>query len=163
MGENERSARLLEAALDYADRGWRVLPLHDMSRGVCSCRHGEKCLTPGKHPRLAKWEKWATCDKGTIAGWWKQWPSANVGIKTGADSGLVVLDIDPRHGGFETLAGFLPLPEGPTVNTGGGGRHFYFADPGGTVKGFDVGDGVELKADAQFVVAPPSRTGDPPP
>ena len=47
---------LLAAALDYARRGWRVLPLHDVTAGVCSCRDGEACRTPGKHPRLAKWQ-----------------------------------------------------------------------------------------------------------
>jgi len=156
------SGELLAAALAYADRGWRVLPLHDVTRGTCSCANRERCKAPGKHPRLPKWQEWASSDKGTIAGWWKQWPAANVGVKTGADSGIVVLDVDPRNGGFESLAALLPLPETLTVVTGGGGRHYYFVHPSGVVKGGDLADGVELKADGQYVVAPPSRTGEPP-
>jgi hypothetical protein len=155
-------SELAAAALDYAGRGWPVLPLHDVTEGVCSCARGESCLTPGKHPRLRKWREWASTDPGTIGGWWRQWPAANVGILTGAESGLVVLDVDPRNGGFESLAAFLPLPETVTAVTGGGGRHYYFAHPGGRVQGRDLAEGLELKADGQYVVAPPSRTGEPP-
>lgn len=56
---------------------------------------------------------------------------ANVGIATGPASSLVVLDIDPRHGGDDSLAdlqsehGALPLTV--TALTGGGGQHHYFA------------------------------------
>ncbi len=155
---------LAAAALAYAERGWRVLPLHDVSGGGCSCARGERCATPGKHPRLRKWQEWASADPGTVGGWWRQWPSANVGVLTGAASGIVVLDLDPRNGGNETLIGYLaangPLPAMAVVETGGGGLHYYFDHPGGQVKGCDLGPGLELKADGQFVAAPPSLTGE---
>jgi hypothetical protein len=163
--ESETAAGdLLAAALDYAARGWCVLPLHDVTRGACSCVDGTACKTPGKHPRLANWTKIATTDAGTIAGWWRGWPSANVGILTGRRSDLVVLDVDPRHGGNESLAALVAehegLPETVAVETGGGGRHFYFRCPPGTerVRSVTLAGGLELKADGTFVVAPPSRT-----
>lgn len=155
---------LLAAALDYARRGWRVLPLHDVTAGVCSCRDGVACRTPGKHPRLAKWQHAASTDAGLIAGWWSVWPTANVGIATGRRSNLCVLDVDPRHGGDQELERFIakhgPLPEGPLVRTGGNGFHHYFACPPGDepVKSLDLAPGLELKADGKFAVAPPSRT-----
>jgi hypothetical protein len=159
-------SELLDAALDNARRGWRVIPLHDISRGVCSCRKGAECITPGKHPRLRDWPERASTDANLIGGWWKHWPDANVGILTGAESGLVVLDVDPRNGGSETLDALIvehgPLPLTPMVETGGGGLHFYFAHPGGRVRGRELGPGLELKADGQFVVAPPSLTGETP-
>jgi hypothetical protein len=73
----------------------------------------------------------------------------------------VVLDVDPRHGGDETLRDLVarhgPLPDTPTVLTSDGGCHFYFARPAGEkVHGRDVGPGVQLKADGGYVVAPPS-------
>ena len=71
---------LAAAALALAERGWKVLPLHDVMRGACSCARGERCATPGKHPRLRKWQEWASADAGTVGGWWRQWPSANVGV-----------------------------------------------------------------------------------
>ncbi len=167
MTETQTAAGdLLAAALDYAGRGWCVIPLYDVSTGRCSCRDGANCTTPGKHPRLKDWRKTASNDQATIRDWWAAWPRANVGVLTGARSGLVVLDVDPRHGGDDDLAALLakhgPLPETPTVVTGGGGAHYYFAHPGGTVEGYDLSDGLELKADGQFVVAPPSLTGQKP-
>jgi hypothetical protein len=149
------------AALSYAARGWRVIPLHDMSAGVCSCRKGADCATPGKHPRLSKWPEAASRDPGLIGGWWSGSPTANVGVVTGIESRLLVLDVDPRSGGYESLAAFLPIPPTPTVSTGGGGRHYYLRHPGDKkIQGRVLADGLELKADGQFVVAPPSQTGD---
>jgi hypothetical protein len=157
----------VEHALGYAERrGWRVLPLHDVAQGTCSCTRKGACRTPGKHPRLTKWQEWATTDKGTVAGWWKAWPNANIGILTGAASGIVVLDLDPRNGGDETLQRFItehgPLPKTVTVATGGGGFHFYFAHPGGRIASCELGPGLELKADGGFVIGPPSLTGEAP-
>ena len=43
---------LLKAALAYAERGWRVLPLHTVDEvGRCSCGN-HKCKSAGKHPRI---------------------------------------------------------------------------------------------------------------
>jgi putative DNA primase/helicase len=161
--EHETAAGdVLAAALDYARRGWHVLPLYDVSAGVCSCAAGEHCETPGKHPRIKGWPERASADVSVIAEWWRRSPSANVGILTGAKSGLIVLDVDPRHDGDHVLAALVaehgPLPTTPTVLTGGGGVHYYFSHPGGRVEGCVLGPGLELKADGQFVVAPPSQT-----
>ena len=163
---NEQAAGdMLAAALDHAQRGWHVIPLHDMSAGVCSCGDGATCLTPGKHPRITKWQHRASTDRATLAEWWRRWPTANVGIATGARSGLVVLDVDPRHGGDEQLAAFEAehgkLPETAAVVTGGGGAH-YFNHPGGDIRSRKLSPGLELKADGTFVVAPPSLTGEAP-
>ena len=96
----------------------------------------------------------------------RRWPTANVGIATGARSGLVVLDVDPRHGGDEQLAAFEAehgkLPETAAVVTGGGGAHYYFNHPGGDIRSRKLSPGLELKADGTFVVAPPSLTGEAP-
>ena len=47
---------MLAAALNYAERGWHVIPLHDVTAGTCSCVDGAGCPTPGKHPRITKWQ-----------------------------------------------------------------------------------------------------------
>ena len=155
---------LLAAALDYAVRGWCVIPLHDVTAGRCSCLDGDACTTPGKHPRITKWTERASSDVELVAGWWARWPTANVGILTGKRSGLVVLDVDPRHGGDDSLAALEAehgrLPETPLVVTGGGGLHYYFGHPGGDVRSYTLAAGLELKADGTFVVAPPSLTGE---
>ena len=88
--------KLRSAALDYADNGWRVIPLHTIERGACSCGKAS-CADPGKHPRLTEWQHRASTDPDQIARWWRQWPNANVGIATGETSNLWVLDIDNKE------------------------------------------------------------------
>jgi bifunctional DNA primase/polymerase-like protein len=87
---------------------------------------------------------------------------SNIGIRTGQESGLVVLDIDPRHGGDETVrqleAQHEPLPQTATVLSGGGGRHLYFQHPGFRVPtiGGKLGPGLDVRGDGGCIVAPPS-------
>jgi hypothetical protein len=159
---SEAVSELLSAAQVYAARGWRVIPLHDMAAGVCSCRKGADCATPGKHPRLSKWTERATIDTDLIRAYWERWPEANIGIVTGLRSRLLVLDVDPRNGGEESLKSFPDLPLTLTVRTGGGGWHYYLQHPGnGPIHGSVLADGLELKADGQYVIAPPSLTTGP--
>jgi len=140
---NER----LEAALSYARRGWPVLP----------CRPG------GKAPLTARGVLDATGDQERITAWWRAAPQANVGIRTGLESGLIVLDVDPRAGGDEGLweleRTHERLPATVEALTGGGGRHLYFKHRGGRVRcatALGGYSGVDLKADGGYVVAPPS-------
>jgi hypothetical protein len=79
-------------------------------------------------------------------------------------SGIVVLDIDPRHGGDETMAHVEAengrLPPGRTIRTGSGGTHLYFRHPGIQVHndaGRVLGPGVDIRGDNGYVIAPPSR------
>ncbi|MGI8494202.1 MAG: bifunctional DNA primase/polymerase [Pyrinomonadaceae bacterium] len=153
----------LAAALDYASRGWRVLPLHAPDeRGICSCSKRATCASSGKHPRTQSGVRDATIDESQIKNWWSQWPKANVGIATGSASGIVCLDIDPRNGGNESLQKLLDefgeLPPTFTVATGGGGRHFYFQFPVGAAEKLagKLGDGVDIKSSGGYIVAPPS-------
>jgi hypothetical protein len=148
-----------EAALSYAKRGWFVLPLASVSDGECTCGH-EDCGSPGKHPRTKNGLLDATTNEAQIRRWWSRWPEANVGIRTGAESGLVVLDIDQRGDGYGSLTKlqsiFGDLPRTPAVATGGGGMHFYFAHPGGKVESRKIAPGVDVKGDGGYVVAVPS-------
>jgi hypothetical protein len=61
-------SQLLLAASDYAHRGWRVLPLHGIVEGKCTC--GKKdCGSPGKHPRTPRGFKDATINENIIMSW----------------------------------------------------------------------------------------------
>jgi hypothetical protein len=149
---------LLTAALDYATRGWYVIPLHDVTQGYCSCGTPQ-CDAPSKHPRIYDWTSTASIDPAQIRHWWTQWPHANVGILTGERSGLAVLDVDPRNGGALALEdltqSYGPLPDTPMVISGGKGPHHYFGLDG-PLRKFDPGPGLNLQADGAQVVAPPS-------
>ena len=150
----------LAAALQHAARGWPVLPVHSVrDDGSCTCGKAD-CTSPGKHPATSKGVLDAATAEGLVQNWWGRNPAANVGIATGPGSGLFVLDVDPRHGGDDTLEALEEahgrLPATVEVITGGGGRHLYFRHPGGRALSKTVGPGLDVKADGGFVVAPPS-------
>src|SRR5580700_1544304 len=108
----------LKVALSCARRGWPVIPLYSVENGQCSCSE-ENCTNPGKHPLTVNGIKNATTDDTWIRTWWEEFPEANIGVATGAPSGIVVLDIDPRHGGDKSLRElenkYGPMPDGPRV------------------------------------------------
>jgi bifunctional DNA primase/polymerase-like protein len=111
---------------------WLVFPLHTPHDGSCSCgRRG--CANIGKHPRTPNGLKDATTDPELISRWRGMWPDANRGVRTGAESGIVVLDVDPRHGGDDSLHELErehgEVPATIECLTGGGGRHIYFQAP----------------------------------
>jgi hypothetical protein len=151
---------LLRSALDAAARGWSVVPLHDVTAGRCSCgRTG--CGSPGKHPRVP-WRALTeqAADTSVIRSWWGDHPDANVGVVTGAVSGLLVVDVDPRRGGdteLSRIADGAPLPRTPVSTTSGGGRHLWFAHAGGAVASRHLGPGLDVEGEGGLVVAPPSR------
>lgn len=156
--------RPLDAALVYARRGWEVFPCHSPAKGParCTCCRPD-CSSPGKHPRVKGGLHAATRDEDVIGRWWASWPNANVAVRTGASSGLVVVDVDPAHGGDRSLDALLarhgPLPGCRTIRTGSGGCHFYFAHPGRPVAndaGSRLGAGIDVRGDGGYVIAPPS-------
>jgi putative DNA primase/helicase len=98
----------------------------------------------------------------TIEKWFRN-SGANVGIATGAISGLFALDIDPRHDGDETLAALErergALPQTVRFLTGGGGEHVLFRHPGGRILNSvrTLGPGIDVRGDGGYIVGPPSR------
>jgi hypothetical protein len=138
-------AQNARAAMWYARRGLRVHPLRPAS----------------KLPRLNAWQDRATVDLATVRKYWSQRPAAGVGIATGAESGVIVLDIDSRHHGDDTLAGLErdhgDLPATWRCLTAGGGLHLYWRYPGRRVGNrAAVWPGIDVRGDGGYVVAPPT-------
>ena len=144
--------------------GYSVIPGHSVDHmGFCSCRN-DKCSSPGKHPRIS----WSTYQirKPTgseVKGWFTRWPDSNVLIITGQVSGVVAVDIDPRHGGNEAWAHHRHITGQkdlvtPISLTGGGGQHLIFAWPGYEIpNATGVFPGVDFRGDHGYIVAPGSR------
>jgi hypothetical protein len=157
-----RSDTPAAAALRYAERGWHVLPCHHITATGCSCRRTD-CSSPGKHPRTASGLREATASPAQVRQWWRRWTGANVGIRTGEQSGLVVLDVDPDHGGVDSLRSLIAqhgrLPPGLRVRTGSGGWHLYFAHPGDSIPNSAgrLGPGLDVRGDGGYVITPPSN------
>lgn len=150
-------SQLLEIAMNYAKRGWPVLPLHTPNMGLCSC--GLQCPSPGKHPRIKGGINAASTDPSVINSWWKNWPKANIGIATGGVSKLIVIDLDERHGGVESFRNWekkYPASTSLIAKTGGG-FHLFFAADGHCLKSrAGILPGVDIRANGGYVVAPGS-------
>lgn len=154
------SSDLATAALEYAARGWLVIPLHSPIRQGCSCGRRD-CTRQAKHPRTPHGLKNASREAATIRGWWKRWPTANIGILTGQPSGLFVVDVDGEAGraSVADLEGQgLTLPATLTVTTGrvDGGAHLYYRMPSGVDVHNDqserIGPHIDVRGTGGFVV-----------
>lgn len=144
---------MLDAAIDLAGHGWAVFPCYG---------HGARA----KAPRTAHGFHDASRDPDLIAEWWRRWPDALIGAPV--PDTLLVLDIDPRHGGSrEALEATLgPLPDTLTAwsGRGDGGGHLYYLRPGGRLTSTRLPEGVDLKHRGGYCILPPSlhpATGQP--
>lgn len=146
---------MLQEALAYAAKGWRVFPV----------------VEGGKTPLTTHGFKDATTDAKTITEWWSRWPNANIGFATGPiyENGFInadeskasiptghifVIDVDPRNGGAVPQG----LPPTYTVVTGGGGLHFYYRTTGTLHTKPEYSPGVDIKGLGGYVILPPSVT-----
>jgi hypothetical protein len=86
----------LAAALRYAARGLRVLPVYGIEDGRCRCGR-QDCRTPGKHPMTRHGVLAARTDPETIGYWWQHAPDANTGIACGPETLVLAATWSPRH------------------------------------------------------------------
>jgi DNA-binding transcriptional ArsR family regulator len=124
-----------EAAHSYIKLGFSIIPVGS-----------------DKKPLLASWKRYQTehTTHQDAEAWLKQWPDMNIGIVTGAISGIVVVDIEA--GG--TTDGFPPTI---ATRTGGLGFHLFYKHPGYPVKnGVRIAPLTDIRGDGGYVVAPPS-------
>ncbi|MEK7194256.1 MAG: bifunctional DNA primase/polymerase [Patescibacteria group bacterium] len=132
--ENENN--MLEQALRCHALGFSVIPLREKD----------------KMPLMA-WKQYQKerASPDQIRAWFKQFPNMNIGVATGAISGVVVIDVE--KGGS---IGDLPITA--TAKTGGGGWHLYYKYPnrpiGNSTK--KIAPLTDVKADGGIIVLPPS-------
>lgn len=138
----------MAAALELAAQGFDVFPI----------------IPNDKRPLIAGWQRLATQDPERIREWWASEPEANIGVTT---ERMLVVDIDPRKGGKETMAEMQMLgtdfPSTVASLTAGGGVHLLFALPDNlTLSGGNnlFGQGVDVKSHGGYIVAPGSTIND---
>lgn len=145
---------LLTAALAYAELGWAVFPLSPATKKPLAGSRGFKD---------------ASNDPEQIRAWWTERPDANIGIATGAVSGISVLDVDEKkwedkHGN-DTLAALTAeygvLPTTLTQKTWSGGLQIVFAySPHAAQGAGNYGPDLDGRNDGGYIVAPPSVVQD---
>jgi putative DNA primase/helicase len=147
----------IDAAFAYAGAGVAVFPVHSVEHGQCSCANAQ-CKNKGKHPRTPNGLKDATIDTSQVKSWWESFPNANIGIRTGKESGVFVVDIDGEEG-FQWL-NEQRFAQTPMVRTGGGGLHVFFRYPEDReIKNSarKIASEVDIRGDGGYVIAPPSN------
>ena len=116
-----------------------------------------------KAPLITGWQNRATSDRSGVVELFKDYPSAAIGLVTGQKSGLVVIDIDERENfsGLQNFrnAGYELLPT-VSASTPRKGTHLYFKAPSFEVpcSVSKIAEGIDVKADGGYVIAPPSVT-----
>lgn len=132
-------------ALPYIEMGWQVFPVRPDKRPLCP--HGRND---------------ATCVSLTVEAWSDEFPTANIGIKTGEASGVCVIDIDSEDGEQWISAvnkSWAKLPDTAEA-TSGRGRHLYFRYPVLLpLRSADgkLARGIDIKAEGGSITAPISQ------
>jgi Bifunctional DNA primase/polymerase, N-terminal/AAA domain/Primase C terminal 2 (PriCT-2) len=152
----------LETALAYASCGWYVFPA-DLSGG------NKKSHKSKEHSDGRNWGK--TIDPDEIQRDRARCPDAGIGIATGAESGIFVIEADTPEGhdvdGIASLKALEekhgPLPETLMAVSPSGSVHYYFNYPkGASIKNSasNIAPGVDVRGEGGMVIAPPSVRKD---
>ena len=136
--------RLLNAALRYSQRRWAVFP----------------CRPRAKVPATPHGCKDATHDVEQVRRWWTDTPDANIGVATGAPSGIFVVDFDGDDG-RATARDWIAMGRSLKAlwqRTPSGGYHAVFTMPNVELPNSarKLGAGVDTRGDGGYILAAPS-------
>ena len=146
-----------EAALRYADRGWRVFPI---------VPRGKVPLIPGDETKAIErgWGarghgcKDGTTDAATIRRWWGKEPQANIGLTTGSGSGVWAIDLDSA----DSAASFRREHRigTPLIQQTARGWHLLYRwtdeCEGLSISAGQLGEGVDMRGEGGYIVIAPS-------
>ncbi|MCX6782899.1 MAG: bifunctional DNA primase/polymerase [Candidatus Levybacteria bacterium] len=126
----------LEQALSLLKLGWSIIPLGIDKRPLIEWKPFQSEKASGEQLKE-----------------WFSKTEVNIGVVTGKISNLIVVDIDPRHGGTEE-----DFKEVQTIKsaTGGGGWHYYFQYVDGVQNSANIKPGIDIRGEGGYVVVPPS-------
>ena len=149
-GINLSKTKLLEAALSYAARGWRVFP----------------CAPRTKIPLLSKKNGGhgvddATTDIKQITEWWTRHPGANIALACGKESGVYVVDVDLDEdkgvNGWETLRDIKEeMPATMIQDTPRGGAHYLYQTDKAPANKNNFKNGIDIRGDGYYIMVAPS-------
>jgi hypothetical protein len=149
------STSMLAAALETAAvRGWPVFP----------------CSPKDKQPLTPHGFKDATKDPAKIKAWWTQYPTAMIGVPTGAASGFFVVDQDRKANGSDGVATWEKLQKEHQRDPGftrahttpSTGKHslYRWCENIRNIPLDVLGPGIEIKGEGGYIIVPPSRMDD---
>lgn len=139
--------------------GFAIFPVHGVVDGQCTCNNPD-CKNKGKHPATPNGFQDASKDIERVKEMWAGRKGLNVGIATGAVSGIFVIDIDGPTG-VESINAMIeeygPLPTTLTSQTANG-HHLIFKHPGGIIRSRgQMLPKVDVRGDGGYIVGPYSN------
>lgn len=144
-------AETLEAnqiARTFLSNGLSVIPVKGVGYGTgADDKRSLVRWTPFQHRRATEHD---------VDRWFKRWPSAGLAVVTGSISrNLVIVDVDPRSGGKQSIVS-LHLPLTLVSATGGGGWHYFYFLRSSLPKKTAALPGVDLLCEGAYAVLPPT-------
>jgi len=129
----------LETAMALAAEGFLVFPLKENE----------------KIPATSNGFYDATREPKQLQEWWLSHPEWNLGIRTGKDSDLDVIDLDMKNGkdgigSYKSIAD--QLPTGNRIIKTPNGYHVYVKHSGALHTGADFLEGLDVRSDGGYVV-----------
>lgn len=156
---------LYPIAIEYNEAGLRLIPLYASQGKKCSCDDPD-CAIPGKHPMRTGWQNQQIVDPQQIYDAWRD-AYGCTGLGWALDQDHIVIDVDPRNGGGESLDQLqidlkIDLFDicKTIVKTGGNGWHFYFKKDPIVTFGCKMPSkypGIDIKRKGGYVVIPGSN------
>jgi Bifunctional DNA primase/polymerase, N-terminal/YspA, cpYpsA-related SLOG family len=151
----------LDAALRYGETSWPVFLLGRSKRPVANCANcpsvrADPSHDPAACPCLTCHGPYAaSTDPARIRAIFDAIPGGLLAVATGAGSGIIVIDVDPRHGG--TIDRRL-MPPTRCSATGNDGWHLFYRHPGTPVPNSQsrIAPGIDVRGEGGYAVLPPS-------
>lgn len=141
--------------------GWPIYPLRGFKPGTFLCTCGRPdCDKPGKHPASRHGKKDASLDLELLSMLTYNHPGAGWATVTGAESRIIVVDIDGADGEnsvAELANQYHDLPPTVEVRSGSGGRHLYYSYRSGVrTSSSKLAKNIDIRADNGSIILPPT-------
>ncbi|MFH1083388.1 MAG: bifunctional DNA primase/polymerase [Pseudomonadota bacterium] len=139
----------LKAAIWYAKQGFSVIP--------CRAPYADKEGKDIKIPYI-EWKPYQTkkADDQEIRAWYAKFPDARVGIVTGKESNLLVVDADTPEAN-QIIDNLLPDSLIVPMAKSPHGWHYYFRHELGLANKARYAPGIDVRTEGGYIMAPPSR------
>lgn len=116
------------------------------------------CTPSSKRPMVEGGFQAATQDRETLERWWRRWPEGLIGVPTGARSGLVAIDCDPK--GLDWYQSERKRLGDYRLHQTRRGKHLLYQDPGDIRNSAGkLAKGVDVRGEGGYVIWWPAHGG----
>ncbi|MFQ7800696.1 MAG: bifunctional DNA primase/polymerase [Coprobacillus cateniformis] len=137
---------MLDQALNYAQEHFKIFPLKVNSKS---------------EQILKSWKKEATDDLHQVQTWWREYPNANIGVKTGDGFIVIVVANNNERNGKEIIEPYIKkFPNTRIVRTPNDDWHFYYYVDRDIPCHIDLYEEIDIQGEGGYVVGAGSQIDD---